>query len=50
MLFLIWLLLTIALACLVHPADKRHLAEKKVSWYLQKLFEKPITILIGDDY
>ena len=41
MFFLIWrspFLLTIALPSLVSPANKRHLAEKKLSWYFNKSF------------
>ena len=43
MFVLIWLiplLLTIALASSVRPADKCDLAEKKVSWYLKKTIYK----------
>ena len=51
MFVLIWLspfLLTVALS---GPADKRHLAEKKVSWYLKKNYLKNWTpFFIGYDY
>ena len=51
---LIWLsplLLTITLAGTVRPADKRHLAEKKVSWYLKKNYLKNLQQFYnGDDY
>ena len=49
----IWLsplLLTVALAGPVRPADKDHLTEKKVSWYLRKLFKYRQPFFIGDDY
>ena len=53
MYFLIWLsslLLTIVLAGPVRPADKRHLAEKKVSWYLKNYLKNRQPFYVGDDY
>ena len=44
------LLLTIALADPVRPADKHHLAEKKVNWYLKEKNQKNWQpFYIGDD-
>ena len=44
------LLLTIALAGLVRPADKRHLAEKNVSLYFKNYLKNRQKFFIGDDY
>ena len=43
------LLITIVLAGPVRPTDKRHLAEKKVSSHLKKIFKNPtVPFYIGD--